>query len=159
MDGLKTINKANAHPAHFSISPFHRSSAPRLLSLHTLCSGSAEHSDSSGLRALSPGCCGKHRVNYFFFLLQLHPWQCRGSAQSHLQCFCCCCCDVAACEGASMPTAQPLRLAISPCGTSDKGGHRREQRRRGRERTNQAGRWRIDSYRNREIRKVAGGEA
>lgn len=67
MDGLKTISKANAHPAHFSISPFHRSSAPRLLSLHTLCSGSAEHSDSSGLRALSPGCCGKHRVNYFFF--------------------------------------------------------------------------------------------
>lgn len=154
MNGLKTISMTNAHPDHLSISPFHRSFVPCLLSLNTLCSGTAEHSDSSRLHALSPGCYGKHRVNFFFFFSQLHPWQCRRSAQSHLQCSCCCC-DVAACEGASMPTASPLRLAISPCGTSDKAGDGREQRRRGGERTGRAGRWRIDSYRNLEIRKVA----
>lgn len=146
----------NAHPDHFSISPFHRSSVPRLPSLNTLCSGTAEHSDSSRLCALSPGCCGKHKSKiFFFFFPQLHPWQCRGSAQSHLQCYCwCCCCDVAACEGASMPTAPLLRLAISPCGTSDKAGDGREHRRRAGE-ISRAGRWRIDSYRNWEIRKTA----
>lgn len=153
MNGLKSNSRANTHPTHFSISPFCRSSAACLCSLHMLCSGNAEHTDSSRLCALSPGCCGKHRINFFYS--QLHPWQCRGSAQSHLQCFCCCCCDVAGCEGASMPTEELLRLATGPCGTSDKAEDGREQRRRGRERTNQAGRWRIEFNRHREIRKVA----
>jgi len=53
-----------------------------------------------------------------------------------------------------MPTALLRRLAISPCGTSDKAGDGRERRRRGGE-INRAGRWRIDSYRNSEDRKVA----
>lgn len=53
-----------------------------------------------------------------------------------------------------MPTAPPLRLAITPCGTSDKAGDGREWRRRGGE-ISRAGRWRIDSYRNWEMSKVA----
>lgn len=81
--GPKYNSTTDTHPDNLSTSPLHRSFAPRMLTVKTLCSGTPERSDSRRLRALTRMLWETQSqfffsVFFFFFLHSCIPGNAEG---------------------------------------------------------------------------------